>query len=233
MSPWGNAAQIYTKEKSGSSGSADVTVYCVDCGVKGQVSLAGQAKWNLIDGLHALNAAINANIEAGVNIGLVANAQYSDTKSKQLINQALPDCGVAVKGIFSAGVFVTVDAVSKVEVSAEGQALVGVTMAIPNFQANLNLYDQAGASKSGITGFTPEFRKRFEASAKIDASVRLSLPIALNVGIEVQPLKLKRVIALIEEPSLYGNMTVAGSAGSAEAASETCNNGIEYFANCT
>lgn len=233
-SPWGKAAQIYTKAKTSStdsSNTADITIYCVDCGVKGHVALTGQAKWNILDGLHGLNAAINANIEAGVNLGLVANAVYSDTKSKQLINAPLPGVGVAVPKLFTAGVFLSVDAVSKVSVTAEGQALVGVVMTIPNFQASLNLFDQDGAGKSGITGLTPTFAKRFEASGKIAASLQLSLPIAINVGIEVPPLSLKRTIALIEEPSIYGNLTVAASTDNVAPASDTCNNGIEYFAN--
>lgn len=234
-SPWGKAAQIYSKSKTSStdsSNTADVAIYCVDCGVKGKVALAGQAKWNLRDGLHALSAAINANLETGINLGLVANAAYTDSKTKKIINAPLPEVGVSVAKLFTAGVYVSVDAVSTVTVSAEGQVLVGVVMTIPNFQANLNLFDTDGAGKSGVTGFTPTFTKRFEASGKVDASLRLSLPVAINVGIEVPPLSLKRVLALIEEPSIYGNLTVAASTDNVAPASDTCNNGIEYFANC-
>lgn len=232
-SPWGSAAQIYTKEKSSSSGtaSADVSIYCVNCGVKGHIALAGQAKFNVLDGLHGLNAAINANLEAGVNLGLVANAQYKDTKSKALIRAPLPEVGVAVKGVFSAGVYLSVDAVSTIEVTAEGQALVGVVMTIPNFQANINLFDQDSAGKSGISGLTPTFEKRFEASGQVAASLQLSLPIAINCGFEIPALSMKRAISLIEEPSLYGKLTVAGSTPNVAPASETCNNGIEYLAN--
>jgi hypothetical protein len=232
-SPWGQAVQIYAKEKSSSSGTAsgDVTIFCVGCGVKGHVALSGQAKFNILDGLHGLNAAIGANLEAGVNIGLVAHAQYSDTKTKALIRAPLPEVGVAVKGVFSAGVYLSVDAVSTVSVTAEGQALVGVVMTIPDFQAHLNLFDQSSADSSSISGLTPTFEKRFEATGQVAASVQLALPIAINCGFEIPALNLKRAIALIEQPSLYGNLTVAGSTPNVAPASETCNNGIEYFAN--
>ncbi|CAD0108013.1 unnamed protein product [Aureobasidium uvarum] len=230
-SPWGKAAEIYTKSKTSDTGSADVTIYCVDCGVKGHVAMAGQAKFNILDGLHGLTADLSANLEAGVNIGLVAHAQYSDTKTKALIRAPLPEVGVAVKGVFSAGVYLSVDAVSTVDVQAEGEALVGVVMTIPNFQATLNLFDQDGAGKSGVSGLTPTFQKRFEASGKVAASVRLALPIAINCGFEIPALSLKRAISLIEQPSLYGNLTVAASTANVAPASDTCNNGIEYFAN--
>ncbi|KAH0262196.1 hypothetical protein KCU91_g13558, partial [Aureobasidium melanogenum] len=232
-SPWGKAAEIYSKSKTSASGtaSADATIYCVDCGVKGHVAMAGQAKFNVLDGLHGLTANLNANLEAGVNLGLVAHAQYSDTKSKALIRAPLPEVGVAVKGVFSAGVYLSVDAVSTVDVAAEGEALVGVVMTIPNFQATLDLFNQDGVSKSGVTGFTPTFEKRFEASGKVAASVKLALPIAINCGFEIPAISLKRAIALIEQPSLYGNLTVAASTANVAPASDTCNNGIEYFAN--
>lgn len=232
-SPWGKAAEIYSKSKTSESGttSADATIYCVDCGVKGHVAMAGQAKFNILDGLHGLAANLNANLEAGVNLGLVAHAQYSDVKTKALIRAPLPEVGVAVKGVFSAGVYLSVDAVSTVDVSAEGEALVGVVMTIPNFQATLDLFNEDGASKSGVTGFSPTFEKRFEASGKVAASVRLALPIAINCGFEIPAISLKRAISLIEQPSLYGNLTVAASTANVEPASDTCNNGIEYFAN--
>ncbi|KAG9570375.1 hypothetical protein KCU71_g1370, partial [Aureobasidium melanogenum] len=232
-SPWGKAAEIYSKSKTSASGnaSADATIYCVDCGVKGHVAMAGQAKFNVLDGLHGLTANLNANLEAGVNLGLVAHAQYADTKTKALIRAPLPEVGVAVKGVFSAGVYLSVDAVSTVDVSAEGEALVGVVMTIPNFQATLDLFNQDGASKSGVTGFTPTFEKRFEASGKVAASVKLALPIAINCGFEIPAISLKRAISLIEQPSLYGNLTVAASTANVAPASDTCNNGIEYFAN--
>ena len=233
-SPWGKAAQIYSKSKTSDSGAAsgDVTVFCVDCGVKGHVALSGQAKFNILDGLHGLNAAIDANLVAGVNLGLVAHAQFSDTKSKALVRAALPEVGVAVKGVFSAGVYLSVDAVSTIDIAAQGQALVGVVMTIPNFQAKLNLFDQDGAGKSSVSGLNPTFEKRFEASAQVDASLRLALPIAINCGFEIPALSLKRAISLIEQPSLYGKLTVAGSTSNSAPASQTCNNGLEYFANC-
>ncbi|KAI5194251.1 hypothetical protein E4T38_09637 [Aureobasidium subglaciale] len=232
-SPWGKATQIYSKSKTSESGKAsgDITVFCVDCGVKGHIALAGQAKFNILDGLHGLSAAVNANLVAGVNLGLVAHAQYSDTKSKALVRAPLPEVGVAVKGVFSAGVYLSVDAVSTIAVTAEGQALVGVVMTIPNFQANINLFDQDGAGKSSISGLNPTFEKRFEASAEVSASLTLALPIAINCGFEIPALSLKRAISLIEQPSLYGKLTVAGSTSNTAPASATCNNGLEYFAN--
>jgi hypothetical protein len=233
QSPWGMAASIYSKktEFKGDKGSAEIDLFCVDCGLRGRISMAGQAKWNAKDGLQSLNAGINANIEAGIHLGLVAAVKYNDTKTAKIVNQGLPDVGVAVGKLFSAGVYLSVDAVAAVDINAEGQVIVGVAMKIPNFEAKLNLLDADSSTKSSVTGFTPEFTKRFAAKGKIETQLRFSLPIAINAGIEITPLNFKRVLALIEEPSIYGNTTLAGSTANEEAASDSCNNGIEYFAN--
>jgi hypothetical protein len=233
QSPWGMAASIYSKktEFKGDKGSAEIDLFCVDCGLRGRISMAGQAKWNAKDGLQSLNAGINANIEAGIHLGLVAAVKYNDTKTAKIVNQGLPDVGVAVGKLFSAGVYLSVDAVAAVDINAEGQVIVGVAMKIPNFEAKLNLLDADSSTKSSVTGFTPEFTKRFAAKGKIETQLRFSLPIAINAGIEITPLNFKRTLALIEEPSIYGNTTLAGSTANEEAASDSCNNGIEYFAN--
>lgn len=231
VSPWGNAALLFSEGSSSSTSSSNIALYCVNCGFKGHVVIAGSAKFNILDGLNALTVGMNANIEAGLNLGLVASATFSQTKKKSLINQAIPDLGVSVKGVFSAGVFVAVDAVATLDISAAGQALIGVTMLIPDFQATLNLLDADSASKSSITGYTPQWKKRFEASGQITASARLALPVSLNVGLEIIPIKFKKSVALIEQPSLYGNISFAASAGDAAPASDTCNNGFSYFAN--
>ncbi|KAL9060466.1 MAG: hypothetical protein Q9162_000639 [Coniocarpon cinnabarinum] len=211
QSPWGNAALLFSRSGSTQSTASDVALYCVNCGFKGHVVLAGSAKFNILDGLNALTVSTNANIEAGLNLGLVASATFSNTQKKSLINQAIPDLGVSVAGVFSAGCYVAVDAVAELNVAATGQALIGITMTIPNFQAQLNLIDQNAASSSSITGYTPQFSKRFEASGQISASAKLSLPVSLNVGLQIIPIKLSKSIALIEQPSLYGNVSFSAS----------------------
>ncbi|KIV83450.1 hypothetical protein PV11_05473 [Exophiala sideris] len=229
-SPWGAAAQLYTSSSASATTAADITLYCVNCGLKGHVTLSGSAKFNVIDGLHGLSTSINADLEAGLNLGLVAQATFKDTKTKSLIKQAIPDLGVSVKGVFAAGVYIAVDAVATLDIEAQGQALIGITMTISDFQATLNLLDENSAASSSISGYTPTFKKTFEASGQISASATLALPVSLNVGIEITPLSYKKTLSLIEQPSLYGNVSFAGSAGGADAASDTCNNGFQYFA---
>ena len=225
-SPWGNAALLYQQSPSSGGASGNVALYCVNCGFSGHMVLAGSATFNIVNGLQALRVNTDANIQVGLDLGIVASAKYSNTQRKSLINQAIPNLGVSVPGVFSAGCFIAVDAVAELNVAAAGQALVGVTMTVPNFQARLDLTNQYTASQSSITGYSPQWATRFEAGGEISASAQLSLPVSFNIGLQIIPLKVSKNIALIEQPSLYGNASYSASTQGG-----SCNNGISYFSN--
>jgi hypothetical protein len=188
------------------------------------VILGGSASFSA-SGLHDLQASVGLNFYAGLSIGVDANAVYSDTKKKELVNRALPALGFSVAKVLSGGVFVEVDAVAQIDVNAAGQAIAGISISIPDFQATLDLVDE---SKSGVTGSAPKFTEYLKYKGQVDAQVTLSLPISLNVGFKIIPLGLNRDMALIETPSVYGQVVVDASNfddGS------TCPNGVQYLVN--
>ena len=78
---FGQAKQIYSKQKASANGvaSGTFTVYCVECGVQGIVHLHGQARFTIADSLTQANAGMKGNIAAGLEIGIDANAEISDT----------------------------------------------------------------------------------------------------------------------------------------------------------
>lgn len=80
------------------------------------------------------------------------------------------------------GVAVTVDAVVDVKLNAKGQVLIGTSMVIDNFSAQLNPLATSGST---ISGFTPKFTPQFNASGEVDASLGLGLPTELGVGLKV------------------------------------------------
>lgn len=226
QSPWGPAALIYngSTANSAQTANADIALYCVNCGARATVILGGSASFS-ISGLHDLQASVGLDFYAGLSIGLDANAVYSDTKKKELVNRALPALGFSVAKVLSAGVFVEVDAVAQIDVNAAGQAIAGISISIPDFQATLDLVNE---SKSGVTGSAPQFTKYLNYKGQVDAQVTLSLPISLNVGFQIIPLGLNKDMALVETPKLYGQVIVDASNfddGSA------CPNGIQYLLN--
>lgn len=220
-SPWGSAYQLYHKAGASNSGAAsgDVTIYCVNCGVSGSVSIGGSASLNIIHGLTAAQVGVTGNIAAGLQLGIDANAQISQTFRTQIASTGMP--GFSVPGIFIIGPIITLEAEMDLEVTAQGQLLVGATMSIPNFNAHLDLVNSKNTQS---TGFTPQFQKVFNASGQISASAAIGLPLSIGIGIEAPLIKFKKVVALTDTPSVA--VSAVYSASSSQRAA--CNNGIAY-----
>jgi hypothetical protein len=227
--PWGDGALLFKKEStSPGKVTADLSVYCIDCGVRGTVYLQGTAKWSSGGGVESVVMNVNADMTAGLQLGVVATANLNVQKTKQLVRAAVPNLGIVVNGIFSAGCYLGVDAVAEFDITAIGQALAGVSMHFPEFKATIDVTNSASASSSSVTGFQPTFKKRMEASGSITSTLTLSLPVSLNIGVEIIPLKQTRSFSLIERPSIVGQVIAAGTLGPADSPNEACNNGISY-----
>ncbi|MCJ1293932.1 hypothetical protein MMC34_005489 [Xylographa carneopallida] len=222
-SPWGDAYQLFHKAGASSSGAAsgDVTLYCVNCGVTGTVHLGGSASLNIVDGLTAAQIGMNGNIAAGLELGLDANAQYTNKLTSTIASAGLP--GFSVPNIISIGPVVDLSAELDLNIAAQGQLLVGVTMSIPDFAANLDLV----GSNSYSRGFTPQFTKVFNASGEISATASLGLPLSIGVGVEAPIIKFKKVVALIDTPSIGASAKFTGGTGPAPDGA-TCYNGLDY-----
>lgn len=229
-SPWGQALQIYKKEKSSESGNAngEISLYCVQCGVNGNIHLSGQAKWTLLDGLQQANVGMSGNVAAGVELGIDAQASLSQTFTYPIAQVGVP--GFSIPQIITVGPEIALSAEVELGVSLAGQVLAGVRMTIPNFQANLDLVD---GSKSGSSGFTPQFEKIFEAKAEITATAGLGLPLSVAVGIDIPAIKWKKTASINEKPAVEATLRYTAST-TCEGITEgnTCVNGIRYDIEC-
>lgn len=231
-SPFGQAKQIYSKEKASKNGvaSGNIAIYCVNCGIHGIVHLHGQARFTIADGLTEANAGMNGNIAAGLEIGIDASVEISDTLTYPIVSQAVPP-GFSVPGVFAIGPIVTLDAELALGITLAGQVLAGVTMSIPNFSANLDLVHH---EKSGASGFEPQFQKVFEAKTAITATAALGLPLGIGIGIDIPPLKFRKTAALYDKPSIGATITYSGSTtGEGLNGDNNCVNGIECSLQCT
>ena len=110
-----------------------------------------------------------------------------------------------------------------------GQVLAGVKMSIPNFSANVDLVD---GSKSSMKDFTPHFEKVFEAKAEISATAGLGLPVSLGLGINIPPIKFRKMVSLTEKPVIEATFKYAASTTCEGIGDNECVNGIGYGINC-
>ena len=72
-------------------------------------------------------------------------------------------------------------------------------MTIPEFEGILDLKDPKNSKPLEIK---PEFEKIFKAEAQLAASAGISLPIAIGIGIAIEPAKFKKDLELVEKPTI-------------------------------
>lgn len=229
-SPWGDAIEIFKKDKSSDSGTVtgEIALYCVKCGVNGKLHLGGQARWTIAEGLMKANAEMKGNIEASLQLGLDAKAAYKQTFPIPIAQAGVP--GFSVSGIITIGPVVKLDAEVDVGVEIEGQVLAGVIMRIPDFQANLDLKDE---SNSKANGFEPQWEKIFEAKGKITATAGIGLPLSIGLGIVIPPLKFDKTASIVDKPSINAKMTYSASTtGETGDSSSKCANGVGWNIDC-
>lgn len=229
---FGRAKEIYSTSGGSGAVTGDLTLYCVECGVQGQVKLAGNLRWTIRDGLQAAVASFTGGISAGLQIGVVANAAITKKDRVSLISQGIPIPGISVTNVFSIGPILTLDAEYSVGLELAGKALAGLKVNIPDFYAVADLKVPAN---SKIGGFTPQTEKIFKADVAITAKAGLAMPLGISLGVDIPPIKFRKTAGIYEKPALEATIkyeTSVGGGVDGEAAQGTCPNGIDWSIKC-
>ncbi|KAI9760678.1 MAG: hypothetical protein M4579_001542 [Chaenotheca gracillima] len=220
-SPFGQAYSLFHKEKSSKGGttSGSVDLYCVNCGVTGKTHVSGRLAFSLTKGITQGNVALDGNLDAQLNLGLAAEAEYKNSFKKSISSDGLP--GFSIHNVITIGPVIALDAQLDIGIKAQGQVLVGAEAKLPNFHAVLDIVNKANTS---VTGFTPQFTTTFNASGEISATAELGFPLTIGVGLDIIPLKTRKLISITNNPSVEANATYAYS----NTDPGKCNNGIAY-----
>lgn len=211
QSPWGNALLLKSfgkedemKEKQGKSGY--LNIYCVDCGVKGNVNIAGRAKWSPLDGGFTQGEVeMKADLNIIFKLGVDAKLQYQKDFNNVIFETGLPSLSY---GVVIIGPKVSFGTRTSFVAAAEGQLLAGAEMGLSNAQV---LLDFVSPSKSKTSGWEPHFKPVFEASGSIKLSAELGLPISLKCGLKIA--KWDKNVGITEEPSIKATAQVSASVG--------------------
>ena len=175
-SPFGPAFQLYKKEKENKAGAASgaIGLYCVDCKVKGKIHVGGQLSFSLLGGgLTKGQLGLDGNIDAGLFLGLEAEARYNREFKTPIASVGIP--GLTIPNIVTVGPVLKLDASLDIAIAAGGKVLTGTHMTIDDFGASLDI-----VSGKSSASFKPVFKNRFEASGEISAEAGLGLPITVS-----------------------------------------------------
>ncbi|KAK8847340.1 hypothetical protein IAR55_005197 [Kwoniella newhampshirensis] len=219
------SSNIQSGSSSTSSSSTNLDMYCVDCGFNGTTTIAGGLRYKLFPPqLTRADVSMSGSLYAGANLGIVASGTYTQTYTKNLGTFPIVPVGFTIANFLTVGAAVTLDATADVNVNAKGRLLVGADVSIPNFVARLNALSTG--PQSTISGFEPQFRRRFDAAGEVRASLGLGLPAELGVGLRIPSLKLDKRIGLRNTPKLLASAVLRGTTNPHD--TSYCINGLAY-----
>ena len=235
-SPFGSATQLYPNklesrdesEAEGSGVTKDLKIYCVKCGVNGDINLNGRIQFDTNLGLQAANVGIGGTLAAGLGLGIDAGAELKKSATTTLASFS-PD-GFSIPDLVNIGPYIKLDAEFDLDISLVGQVLAGVNLNFPKISANLDLVN---GGNSQASGFTPVVTPIFDAKAKIAASAVLALPLSIGIAFEITPIDYNKSVSLTETPSIQAalNYTFSTTCQGIDD-DNACVNGVNFELDC-
>ena len=195
-SPWGDAVNMQTVD--------GVTVWCIDCGMHGNILLDGSLSVGLTDPfLKAGSLDVEAqDFKIPMTFGFQAENAKLGRKSFTFTILDIGIPGFSVPDVFVIGPQFTVGVSFTIALSASGNLEAGVNMAWPDAKAHLDLANK-DSSASTNDGWTPTVDKVFNVTnGKLAINGSLGVPLGIGIGISIADGKLNKSIAITDTPSI-------------------------------
>lgn len=195
-SPWGDAVNMQTVD--------GVTVWCIDCGMHGDILLDGSLSVGLTT---PFLKAGSINVEAqDFKIPMTFGFQAENAKlGRKSFTFTILDIGIpgfSIPDVFVIGPQFTVGVSFTVALSASGNLEAGVNMAWPDAKAHLDLVD-SNPDASTNDGWTPTVDKVFNVSdGQLAINGSLGVPLGIGIGISIADGKLNKSISITDTPSI-------------------------------
>lgn len=204
-SPWGPQYLIsrFSKTGTGTGASGELALYCVDCGVKGNIDITGSWRLDWLYSLVEAGVHVDANMELSMALGVDAQIKYTTTYKQPLFT--VPISPFSIGNLISAGPYITLGADLEFTAAAEGQLLAGASLTWGKAYVDLGVRPTWSANSGG---FEPQFKEIFAVKGSLDVTTKLNLPIELGVGFTVLGIKIVSA-GLVDSPGISANVKAA------------------------
>ena len=142
--------------------------------------------------------------------------------------------------LLAVGPILTLDIDAEVNITAQGQLLVGAEYQWPNFMATMDFHNPL---KSTSSGFSPITTHTFNASGDLIVATSVGVPVGIGLGIDLLNGLVSLEAAVVDRPAVelvasysiaeYSSSTSGGGAASGSYSSSTVNggtcNGIAWY----
>jgi hypothetical protein len=82
--------KIFNTTGTFKGGEAELSAYCVNCGIRGSIHLYGEVLFTLADGLTSANLNLDGNIAGRLVLGIDAHIKYTFEDRKQVFDAGVP-----------------------------------------------------------------------------------------------------------------------------------------------
>jgi hypothetical protein len=193
-----------------------VTGYCVDCSLTGTVVAQGYAKGAILTGFTATALDIKANLAAVVQFGIEGSFELTLPKVEMKLYEQGVTGILQIPGAITVGPYADVSLEVVPKVTLEGTVFAGALLTWKDAKAHLAW---GGDGQSSASGWTPEIKPVFNASAEVSLALDFGMPIGVNVGISIMNGKWERKFGIEERPSIEAKASIAGSVALADSKS--------------
>uniref|UniRef100_A0A8H7TMR9 DUF7029 domain-containing protein n=1 Tax=Bionectria ochroleuca TaxID=29856 RepID=A0A8H7TMR9_BIOOC len=219
-SPWGenalliksigNAPKDFNLRPEGSRRQTTVNkgkfinFYCVNCGVKGSLEMAGNVTINGLKGITDGKVEGIINLSIGLGLGIYAQHTLENTFSKDLYD--IPVSPFTI-GFATIGPMLSIGTEMKYSINMEGSVLARGDVKFTEARFH---YDYK-SGRIGSSSFKPEFVPSFAAEGSVTLAAQFGVPLGLDVGLTFFSgcTYCKGSIGIATTPSIKAAATVA------------------------
>ncbi|KAK6519825.1 hypothetical protein TWF506_000119 [Arthrobotrys conoides] len=196
--PWGLPGHLL-----GADTETDSRIFCVNCGVKGDIKLNGHLTFSLKDGLKAATFTMNGTMSSNLQFGFWAQAKLEVSSSTELFD--IPLGPITVPGLFDIGPQIIVMAEATASIATAGMMTAGFSMNW-NPYMKINMIDWTTETK----GWEPTLHPMIQLDGEIVASVGIEMPIMLGFGVNLLKGWVLEQVVVSETPGVSLSARYAG-----------------------
>ncbi|KAK6358706.1 hypothetical protein TWF730_008029 [Orbilia blumenaviensis] len=196
--PWGVPGYLL-----GADTETDSRIFCVNCGVKGDIKLNGHLVFSLKSGLKSASFTMNGTMSSNLQFGFWAQAKLEVSSSTQLFD--IPLGPIVVPGIFDIGPQIVVNAEATASIATAGMLTAGFSMNW-NPYMKLDMIDWTTETK----GWEPILHPMIQLDGEVVATVGVDMPITLGFGINLFKGWFLEQVVISETPGVSLSARYAG-----------------------
>ncbi|KAF3220667.1 hypothetical protein TWF679_008862 [Orbilia oligospora] len=196
--PWGLPGHLL-----GADTETDSRIFCVNCGLKGDIKLNGHLTFSLKDGLKAATFTMNGTMSSNLQFGFWAQAKLEVSTSTELFD--IPLGPITVPGLFDIGPQIVVMAEASASIATAGMMTAGFSMNW-NPYMKIDMIDWTTETK----GWEPTLHPMIQLDGEIVATVGIEMPIMLGFGVNLLKGWVLEQVVVSETPGVSLSARYAG-----------------------